>query len=111
MRYILLLPVIAVLGCAPATELDAASVAKKTTGCAELAALYKEAKNKKAEIETSAAEKHSGDIEEAVFAWPSLLVKRMDAFSDATAASKKMKELKQEMAKQNCAGAGEIRRP
>ena len=111
MRYILLLPVIAVLGCAPATKLDAASVAKKTTGCTELAASYKEAKNKKAEIETRAAEKHSGDIEEAVFAWPSLLVKRMDAFSDATAASKKMRELKKEMAEQNCAGAGEIRRP
>jgi len=82
------------LGCAPKAKLNTGPVSKKTTGCADLAGSYKEAKNKKVKIETKAAKKHSGKIEEAVFAWPSLLVKRMDAFSDGTAASKKMRELK-----------------
>ena len=106
MRYIFLLPVISVLGCSPAAKLDTASVTKKETRCAELAASYKTAQNRKSEIETRTAEKQSLDIEEAIFSWPSMLAKRIDEISDANVASKKMRELKKEMAKQNCDSVG-----
>ena len=47
---------------------------EKNDGCTELAASYNEAKNKKAEIETSAAEKHRAMLKRRL-GWPSLLVK------------------------------------
>ena len=106
MRYIFLLPVITVLGCTPAAKLDTASVTKNETKCAELAASYEKAKNRKAELETKTEEKHSVDIAEAVFSWPSMLAKRIDEISDANVATKKMRELKKEMAKQNCKSVG-----
>ena len=106
MRYIFLLPVISVLGCSPAAKLDTASVTRNETRCAELATSYKTAQNRKIEIETRAAEKQSLDIEEAIFSWPSMLAKRIDDISDANVASKKMRELKKEMAKKNCESTG-----
>ena len=106
MRYIILLPVIFVLGCSPAAKLNTASVTKNETRCAELAASYKTAQNRKSEIETSTAEKQSFDIEDAIFSWPSMLAKRIDEISDANVASKKMRELKKEMARHNCKGVG-----
>ena len=106
MRYIFLLPVISVLGCSPAAKMDTASVTKNETKCAELAASYKTAQNRKIEIEARAAEKQSLDIEEAIFSWPSMLAKRIDDISDANVASKKMRELKKEMVKKNCESIG-----
>ena len=106
MRYIFLLPVISVLGCSPTAKMDTASVTKNETRCAELAASYKTAQNRKAEIEKRTAEKQSLDIEEAIFSWPSMLAKRIDEISDANVASKKMRELKKEMAKKNCESIG-----
>ena len=108
MRIILVLPVITVLGCSPAAKLDTASATKNETKCAELVASYKTAQNRKSEIETRTAEKQSVDIEEAIFSWPSMLAKRIDEISDANVASKKMRELKKEMAKQNCKGVGNL---
>ena len=102
MRFILVLPVITVLGCSPAAKLDTASATKKETECAELAASYKTAQNRKAEIEKKAEEKQSVDIEEAIFSWPTMLAKRIGEISDANVASKKMSELKKEMVKKNC---------
>ena len=104
MRYIFLLPVISALGCSPAAKMDTASVTKNETKCAELAASYKIAQNRKAEIETRTTEKQGLDIEEAIFSWPSMLAKKINEISDANVASKKMRELKKEMAKQNCGG-------
>ena len=106
MRFILVLPVIAVLGCSPATKVDTASATKNETKCAELAASYKTAQNRKAEIEKKTGEKQSVDIEKAIFSWPSMLAKRINEISDANVASKKMRELKKEMAKKNCKGIG-----
>ena len=91
-------------GVQPAAKLDTASATKNETKCAELAASYKTAKNRKAEIETKTADKQSLDIEEAIFSWPSMLAKRIDEISDANAASKKMRDLKKEK-KQNCEGS------
>ena len=106
MRFILVLPVITILGCSPATKLDIASATKNETKCAELAASYKTAQNRKAEIEKNTAEKQGLDIEEAIFSWPSMLAERIDNISDANVASKKMRELKKEMAKKNCDSIG-----
>ena len=108
MRYIFLLPIIFVLGCSPAAQLDTASVMKNETRCAELAASYEKAKNRKTELETRAEEKNSVDIAEAVFSWPSMLAKRIGEISDENVASKKMRELKKEMAKQNCKGVEKL---
>ena len=108
MRIILVLPVITVLGCSPAAKLDTASATKNETKCAELAASYKTAQNRKAEIEKKTGEKQSVDIEEAVFSWPSLLAERIGEISDENVASKKMRELKKEMAKQNCKGVEKL---
>ena len=108
MRIILVLPVIIVLGCSPAAKLDTASATKNETKCAELAASYKTAQNRKAEIEKKTGEKQSVDIEEAVFSWPSLLAERIGEISDENVASKKMRELKKEMAKQNCKGVEKL---
>ena len=108
MRYILVLPVITVLGCAPAANLDAKSVSKNKPTCESMAASYEAAKNRKTEIEAKTADKQSVDIEEAVFSWPSLVVKRLDEFSDANAASKKMRDLKKAMKKQNCEGGEKL---
>ena len=108
MRYIFLLPVISVLGCSPAAKMDTASVTKNETKCAELAASYKTAQNRKIEIETRAAEKQSLDIEEAIFSWPSILARRINEISDANVTSKKMRELKKEMAKKNCEDVEEL---
>ena len=63
MRYIFLLPVISVLK-------PRWTPRKKRNKCAELAASYKTAQNRKSEIETRTAEKQSLDIEEAIFSWP-----------------------------------------
>ena len=104
MRFILVLPVITILGCSPAAKLDTVSVTKNETKCAELAASYKTAQNRKAELEKMTEEKQSVDIEEAIFSWPSMLAKRINEISDANVASKKMRELKKEMAKKNCSG-------
>ena len=108
MRNILILPVITVLGCSPAAKLDTASATKNETKCAELAASYKAAQNRKAEIEKKTGEKQSVDIEEAVFSWPSLLAERIGEISDENVASKKMRELKKEMAKKNCEGVEKL---
>ena len=108
MRFILVLPVITVLGCSPAAKLDTASATKNETKCTELAASYKAAQNRKAEIEKKTEEKQSVNIEEAIFSWPSMLAKRIDEISDANVASKKMRELKKEMAKENCEGVKEL---
>ena len=108
MRFILVLPVITVLGCSPAEKLDTASTTKNETKCAELATLYETARNKKAEIEKRTEEKQSVDIEEAIFSWPSMLAKRIDEISDANIATKKMRDLKKEMAKKNCAGVEKL---
>ena len=104
MRFILVLPVITILGCSPAAKLDTASTTKNETKCAELAASYKTAQNRKAELEEMAEEKQSVDIEEAIFSWPSMLAKKIEEMSDANVASKKMRELKKEMARKNCVG-------
>ena len=108
MRYIFLLPVISVLGCSPAAKMDTASVMKNETRCAELAASYEKAKNRKTELETRTEEKNSVDIAEAVFSWPSLLAERIGEISDENVASKKMRELKKEMAKQTCKGVEKL---
>ena len=108
MRFILVLPVITVLGCSPAAKLDTASATKNETKCAELAASYKTAKNRKAEIEKKTEDKQSIDIEEAIFSWPSMLAKRIDEISDASLASKKMRDLKKEMVKRNCEGVEKL---
>ena len=108
MRFILVLPVITVLGCSPATKLDTASAKKNETICAELAASYKTAQNRKAEIEKGTEEKQSVDIEEAIFSWPSMLAKRIDEVADANVASKKMRDLKKEMTKKNCVGVEKL---
>ncbi len=108
MRFILLLPVITVLGCSPATKLDTASAKKNETKCAELAASYETAQNRKAEIEKKTEEKQGVDIEEAIFSWPSMLATRIGEISDANVASKKMRELKKEMAKINCEGVEKL---
>lgn len=106
MRYILLLPAIVVLGCAPAANLDTASVSQSETRCASMAASYQAAKDRKAKIET--AETARVNIDEAVFSWPTMLAKRIGNFSDANAAAKKMRELKKAMRKQKCAGVDEL---
>ena len=108
MRIILVLPVITVLGCSPAAKLDTASATKNETKCAELAASYKTAQNRKAGLEKKTGEKQSVDIEEAIFSWPSMLAKKIDEISDANVTSKKMRELKKEMAKKNCEGAEKL---
>ena len=108
MRFILVLPLITVLGCSPAAKLDTASVTKNETKCAELAASYKTAENRKAEIEKKTKDKQSVDIEEAIFSWPSMLAKRIDEISDANLASKKMRELEKEMVKRNCEGVEKL---
>ena len=104
MRYILVLHVITVLGCAPAANSDAKSVSKNEPTCESMAASYEAAKNRKTEIEAKTADKQSVGIEETVFSWPSLVVKRLDEFSDTNAASNKMRNLKNAMKKQNCEG-------
>ena len=108
MRFILVLPVITILGCSPATKLDIASATKNETKCAELSASYEMAQNRKAEIEKRTEEKQRVDIEEAIFSWPSMLAQRIDEISDANVASKKMRELKKEMARKNCAGVEKL---
>ena len=108
MRFILVLPVITVLGCSPAAKLDTESATKNETKCAELADSYKTAQNRKAEIEKKTREKQSIDIEEAIFSWPSMLAEKIDEISDANVTSKKMRELKKEMAKKNCEDVEEL---
>ena len=108
MRIILILPVITVLGCSPAAKLDTESATKNETKCAELAVSYETAQNKKTEIKKRTEEKQSVDIEEAIFSWPSMLAKRIDEISDANVASKKMRDLKKEMAKKNCVGVEKL---
>ena len=108
MRFILVLPVITVLGCSPAAKLDTESATKNETKCAELADSYKTVQNRKAEIEKRTGEKQSVDIEEAIFSWPSMLAKRIGEISDANVTSKKMRELKKEMAKKNCEGVEKL---
>ena len=108
MRIILVLPVISVLGCSPAAKQDTASAAKNEAKCAELASSYNTAQNRKAEIEEKTGEKQGVDIEEAIFSWPSMLAKKIDEISDANATSKKMRELKKEMAKKNCEGVEKL---
>ena len=108
MRFILVLPVITILGCSPAAKLDTASATKNETKCAELSASYEMAQNRKAEIEKRTEEKQRVDIEEAIFSWPSMLAKRIDEISDANVASKKLRDLKKEMAKKNCVGVEKL---
>ena len=108
MRYILVLSVITVLGCTPAAKLDQASVTKNETSCAKLAASYERAKNRKADLETKTEEKQDIDIAEAFFSWPSMLAKRIDETLDTKEASKKLRELKKEMDKQNCRDVGKL---
>ena len=108
MRFTLLLPVITVLGCGPTAKLDTASTKRNETKCAELSTSYETAQNRKAEIEKQTEEKQNVDIEEAFFSWPSILAKRLDEISDANVASKKMRELKKEMAKINCKGVEKL---
>ena len=108
MRYILVLPVITVLGCVPAANPDATSASKNEPTCESMAASYEAAKNRKTEIEAKTADKQSVGIEEAVFSWPSMVVKRLDEFSDANAASKKMRDLKKAMKKKNCEGVEKL---
>ena len=109
MRYILVLPVITVLGCTPAAKPDHASVTENETRCAALAASYERVKNRKAELETKTEEKQDVDIAEAFFSWPSMLAKRIDETLDTNEAVKKMRELKKEMAKQNCGDVGKLK--
>ena len=108
MRIIFVLPVITVLGCSPTAKLDTTSAAKNEAKCAELAASYNTAQNRKAEIEKKTGEKQGVDIEEAFFSWPSMLAKKIDEISDANVTSKKMRELKKEMAKKNCEGVEKL---
>ena len=108
MRFILVLPVITILGCSPTAKLDTASATKNQTKCAKLAISYESARNRKAEIEKRTEEKQSVDIEEAIFSWPSMLAKRINEISEANVVSKKMRELKKEMAKINCEGVEKL---
>ena len=108
MRFISILTIITVLGCSPAAKLDTQSATKNETKCAELAASYETAQNRKAEIEKRTGEKQSVDIEEAIFSWPSMLAKRIDEISDANVTSKKLRELKKEMAKKDCEGVEKL---
>ena len=111
MRYILVLSIITVLGCTPAANLDQASIMKNEKSCAKLTASYERAKNRKAELETKTEEKQDIDIAEAFFSWPSILAKRIEETLNANEASKKMRELKKEMGKQNCRDIGKLNQP
>ena len=108
MRFILVLPVITILGCSPAAKLDTASATKNENKCAELSASYEMAQNRKAEIEEGTEKKQHVDIEEAIFSWPSMLAKKINEISDANVASKKMRELKKEMVRKNCASIDKL---
>ena len=104
MRYILFATLLVTIGCAPSATPDTTSLAKTKGICSTMAASYKAAKNRKDKIESSAADKKSIGIEEALFSWPSLAAERIKNLSDANAASKKMRDLERSMKNKNCEG-------
>ena len=104
MRYFLLATLIVTIGCAPSATPDTTSVANTKAICSTLAASYEAAKNRKNKIESLANDRENIGIEEALFSWPSMAAERIKNLSDANAASKKMRDIKKDMKKQNCEG-------
>ena len=104
MRYFLLATLLVTIGCAPSATPDTTSVANTKAICSTLAASYEAAKNRKNKIESLANDRENIGIEEALFSWPSMAAERIKNLSDANAASKKMRDLKKDMKKQDCEG-------